>query len=134
RSQLIPPTVWHEPCAGTTLTSVTPWPAKVSLTSVCAAGVGPLLVTVTTNGTCVFASTEPGELTVTDKSGGSAPCDGVTEFDCADSVPSPMALVACTVKVYAVPLVRPVTNALCALPGTIAVMPVGTPPTSALTV
>ena len=34
---------------------------------------------------------------------------GVTLFDAADAVPVPIAFVAVTVKVYAVPLVRPVT-------------------------
>jgi hypothetical protein len=34
---------------------------------------------------------------------------GVTEFDAADAGPVPMELVAVTVKVYAVPFVRPVT-------------------------
>ncbi len=35
--------------------------------------------------------------------------DGVAGGDAADAGPVPMALVAVTVKVYAVPLVRPVT-------------------------
>jgi hypothetical protein len=34
---------------------------------------------------------------------------GVTPFDAAEAAPVPMALVAVTVKVYAVPLARPVT-------------------------
>jgi hypothetical protein len=37
---------------------------------------------------------------------------GVTEFDGVDSGPVPTLLVADTVKVYAVPLVKPVTAAL----------------------
>jgi len=35
---------------------------------------------------------------------------GVTEFEAAEAEPVPTALVAVTVKVYAVPLVRPVTK------------------------
>jgi hypothetical protein len=35
--------------------------------------------------------------------------DGVTDADADDADPVPLALVAATVKVYAVPLVRPVT-------------------------
>jgi hypothetical protein len=35
--------------------------------------------------------------------------DGVTEFEAAEEVLVPLAFVAVTVKVYAVPLVRPVT-------------------------
>jgi hypothetical protein len=35
---------------------------------------------------------------------------GVTEFDAADAVPVPTALVAVTLKLYAVPLVNPVTT------------------------
>ena len=38
-----------------------------------------------------------------------APTVGVTAFDGADAAPVPTALVAVTVKVYPVPLVRPVT-------------------------
>jgi hypothetical protein len=34
---------------------------------------------------------------------------GVTEADAADEIPDPVAFVADTVKVYAVPFVRPVT-------------------------
>ena len=41
-----------------------------------------------------------------------AAATGVTAFDAADSALLPTALVACTVNVYAVPLVRPVTTAL----------------------
>lgn len=35
--------------------------------------------------------------------------DGVTPFDAADAALAPIALLALTVKVYAVPLLRPVT-------------------------
>ena len=35
--------------------------------------------------------------------------EGVTELDADEALPEPLALVAVTVKVYAVPLVRPVT-------------------------
>jgi hypothetical protein len=35
---------------------------------------------------------------------------GVTEFEAAEAVPVPTALVAVTLKVYAVPFVRPVTT------------------------
>ena len=42
--------------------------------------------------------------------------DGVTLFDAADAAPWPFALVARTVNVYAVPLVRPVTVIGDALP------------------
>jgi hypothetical protein len=50
---------------------------------------------------------------------------GVTEFDAADAGPLPTELVAVTVKVYAVPLVSPVTVALVALPPAVAVWPPG---------
>src|SRR3712207_4993311 len=43
---------------------------------------------------------------------------GVTAFDPADSVPSPTAFTARTRKVYAVPLVSPVTTVLVAVPAT----------------
>ena len=36
--------------------------------------------------------------------------EGVTELDCADSGPAPTGLDGVTVKVYAVPLVRPDTS------------------------
>jgi hypothetical protein len=35
---------------------------------------------------------------------------GITEFEAADAVPVPIAFVAATLNVYAVPLVRPVTE------------------------
>ena len=41
--------------------------------------------------------------------GASGTVRGVTEADGADSALFPLTLVACTVKVYAVPLVKPVT-------------------------
>jgi hypothetical protein len=37
---------------------------------------------------------------------------GVTAFDCADAVPSPLALIACTTKRYVVPLVSPEIEAV----------------------
>jgi hypothetical protein len=40
--------------------------------------------------------------------------DGVTALDAADDGPEPLALAATTVKVYAVPFVRPVTVAVTA--------------------
>ena len=46
-------------------------------------------------------------------------------MDCADSALLPMALVACTVNVYAMPLVSPVTVSGLAVP--LAVIPVDTP-------
>ena len=49
---------------------------------------------------------------------------GVTEDDALEVVPVPTALVAVTVKVYAVPLVRPVTVIGEAVP--VAVIPPGT--------
>jgi hypothetical protein len=48
---------------------------------------------------------------------------GVTEFDAADAGPMPAELAAVTVKVYAVPLVRPATTS--GLPGPDAVKPPG---------
>jgi hypothetical protein len=48
---------------------------------------------------------------------------GVTAFDAADAGPVPAELVAVTVKVYAVPLVRPATTN--GLPGPDAVKPPG---------
>jgi hypothetical protein len=38
-----------------------------------------------------------------------APTEGVTLFEAAEAALEPIALIATTVKVYAVPLVRPVT-------------------------
>src|ERR1700693_5419523 len=40
---------------------------------------------------------------------GTAPPAGVTLFEAAEAAPVPLALVAVTVKVYAAPLVKPVT-------------------------
>jgi hypothetical protein len=45
--------------------------------------------------------------------GTTAAC-GVTALDCADAAPAPLALTACTVNVYVVPLVSPVTVVLVA--------------------
>jgi hypothetical protein len=42
--------------------------------------------------------------------------DGVTLFEAAEGAPVPMKLVAATVNVYAVPLVRPVTVAVVVVP------------------
>jgi hypothetical protein len=51
---------------------------------------------------------------------------GVTADEADDDEPVPMALVAATVKVYAVPLVRPVTVAwVVPAPLTVAVAPPG---------
>ena len=47
---------------------------------------------------------------------------GVTAFDGAEAGLGPIALVALTVNVYEVPLVRPVTMALDAEPATVAVL------------
>ena len=52
-----------------------------------------------------------------------AAAPGVTLFDAADAGPVPIALVAVTVNVYAVPLVRPVTEIGLAVP--VAVIPPG---------
>jgi hypothetical protein len=51
--------------------------------------------------------------------------NGVTTFEGAEAALLPAAFVAVTVKVYAVPLVRPVTLALVAGPVTVAVSPPG---------
>ena len=48
---------------------------------------------------------------------------GVTLFEAAEAAPVPIALVAVTVKVYAVPLVRPVT--MIGEPGLVETMPPG---------
>src|SRR5258708_1382277 len=50
---------------------------------------------------------------------------GVTELDGDEAGPVPTALVAVTVKVYLVPLVRPLTVALVAVPLALAVIPPG---------
>ena len=50
---------------------------------------------------------------------------GVTELDAAEAALLPMALVAKTVNVYAVPLVRPVTVAVKVEPPTVVVAPPG---------
>src|SRR5215831_16053642 len=50
---------------------------------------------------------------------------GVTALDAAEAGPVPAALVAVTVNVYAVPLVRPVTVAVVVLPLVLAVSPPG---------
>jgi hypothetical protein len=49
--------------------------------------------------------------------------EGVTLFDGADGAPAPAALLATTVNVYAVPLVKPVKIAL--VPVTVALAPAG---------
>jgi hypothetical protein len=52
--------------------------------------------------------------------------DGVTVFEAVEAAPVPMTLVAATVNVYAVPLVRPVTVAVVVLPSAVvAVSPPG---------
>lgn len=78
--------------------------------------------------------TDVGPTFVREMSGGIALSDGVTAFDCADSELLPTALVACTVKVYVVPLVRPLTFTPVQLAHALAVMPVGAPPAKAVTV
>ena len=50
---------------------------------------------------------------------------GVTLFEAAEAGPLPAALVAVTVKVYELPLLRPVTMALVVLPPTELVIPPG---------
>jgi len=50
---------------------------------------------------------------------------GVTALDGADAVPVPAALVAATEKVYEVPLVSPVTEAMLLPPPALAVNPPG---------
>lgn len=64
---------------------------------------------------------------------------GVTGSDGIDSKPLPAAFVACTVKVYAVPLAKPDTIVLAELDpgaggGTVDVMPVEVPLMRAVTV
>ena len=54
-----------------------------------------------------------------------APAVGVTAVEAADGGPVPAAFVAVTVNVYGVPLVRPVTVAVRAVPATLAVTPPG---------
>ena len=66
---------------------------------------------------------------VMEMSGGTALREGVAEFDCVDSGLSPTAFVACTVKVYVVPLLRPLTLTPVHVAHALAVIPVGTPPT-----
>src|SRR6476469_2949639 len=52
---------------------------------------------------------------------------GVTVLELADAAPVPLALTACTLKLYAVPLVRPETSALGVLPETVSVLTVVPP-------
>jgi hypothetical protein len=78
--------------------------------------------------------TDVGPVFVREMSGGMAVREGVTTFDCADSGLSPTALLACTVKVYAVPLLRPPTLTPVQLAHALAVIPDGTPATKAVTV
>ena len=59
---------------------------------------------------------------------------GVTGADGADSGPLPSAFMACTVKVYVVPLDSPLTAAPVAVAAAVALMPAGTPPTRVVTV
>ena len=60
---------------------------------------------------------------------------GVTELEGADSGPAPLMLLAWTVNVYAVPLVKPVTTAEVVVPfGVLAVFAVATPLIRAVTV
>lgn len=59
---------------------------------------------------------------------------GVTGTEGKDSGPLPRALVACTVNVYVVPSVNPVTVVLVMDAATVDVMPTGAPFTNAVTV
>ena len=60
---------------------------------------------------------------------------GVTALEGVDSGPAPLLLVAWTVNVYVVPLVKPVTIAEVVVPfGVVAVIPVEIPLTRAVTV
>lgn len=78
--------------------------------------------------------TDVGPTFVIEMSGGMALREGVAAFDCVDSGLSPTALVACTVKVYVVPLLRPVTFMPVHVAHALAVIPVATPLTRAVTV
>ena len=79
---------------------------------------------------------DAGPLIVIDMSGACAGggAAGITGAEGADSALSPIAFVAWTVNVYAVPFVRPVTLAPVDVPATVTTIPDGTPPTSAVTV
>src|SRR5882724_7620393 len=57
--------------------------------------------------------------------GGSGTAAGVTGLDAAETGPVPIALVAVTVNVYAVPLLRPLSATLSVLPPTVVVTPPG---------
>ena len=59
--------------------------------------------------------------------------NGVTAFEGRDSVLLPTALMACTVKEYVVPLLRPVKFTPLAVAGTLTFNAVGVPPIKAVT-
>ena len=56
---------------------------------------------------------------------GTVPSAGVTGELAAEAVPAPALLVAVTVKVYAVPLVKPVTVQVSVLPLAVQLLPSG---------
>ncbi len=68
---------------------------------------------------------EPGPATAVPMVGAPGTPEGVTELDAFDAAPTPTALVAVTVKVYAVPFESPVTVAEVAEAPTVAVKPPG---------
>ena len=87
------------------------------------------LLTVIVYEICVgVVDTEVGPLIVVLRTG-TCVADGTTGFDGADGALGPLALTACTVNVYVVPLVRPPTNAVAVLPlaggGMLTTMPPG---------
>jgi hypothetical protein len=121
----------HAPCV---VVDVWNGPGRLSVKVTCAAFCGPLLTTVIEYVTNAPTFTEAGPIIEIARSGLPGVTAGSTGADGADAGPVPVAFVAFTMNVYVVPFVRPMIFVPVEVPGTLAPIPDGTPPTSAETV